>query len=125
MIPERLAAVDRDEELLPATRKVERALLGAVLTTGLIPKAPPRPEDFSTEAHRVTWEAIRAVAARGDEPSLTLVDYELSRAGNLERAGGQAFLASHLDSTDCSDLGVYARIVKEAARMRQLKRLSG
>jgi replicative DNA helicase len=103
---------------------VERALLGAVLTLGAIPKSPPRPEDFSSEAHRVTWAAILSIASRGDEPSLTLLDYELSRAGRLERAGGPVYLASHLDSTDCSDLDVYARIVKEAARMRQLKKLS-
>jgi replicative DNA helicase len=127
LLPERFAvALARDnEELLPATRKVESALLGAAMTVGQMPKEPPRPEDFSSEAHRFTWAAIQAIAAdpKYDYPCLTLVSYELAKAGNLERAGGPAFLAAHLDSTDCSDLDVYARIVKEAARMRRLGRL--
>jgi replicative DNA helicase len=125
VIPERFAAAlaRDDEELLPATRRVERALLGAAMTVGQKPKDQPRPEDFSSEAHRFTWGAIQAIWARGEEPSLTMVDYELAKAGNLERAGGAAFLAAHLDNTDCSDLDVYARIVKEAARMRRRARL--
>jgi len=125
VIPERYAlAPDRGgEDLLRATRKVESALLGAAMTVGLLPKDPPRAEDFSAEAHRMTWEAILAVAARGEEPSLTLVDFELSRRGTLERAGGPALLASHLDSTDCSDLAVYGRIVKNAALARKMNGL--
>jgi replicative DNA helicase len=133
VIPERFAAaLDRNEEIHPATRKVESALIGAALTVGQMPKEPPRPEDFSSEAHRVTWAAVLAIAARGETPDLSLLQYELAKTGELGRAGGQlglaggpAVLAAHLDSTDCSDLDVYARIVKEAARMRQLTRLKG
>jgi len=125
LIPERYAAAlyRGDEDLLPATRKVESALLGAAMTVGQMPKEPPRPEDFSSEAHRFTWAAIQALWARGEEPSLTLVDYELSKAGNLDRAGGPGFLAAHLDSTDCSDIDLYGRLVREAADMRRLRRL--
>jgi replicative DNA helicase len=105
------------------TYRLERALLGAVLTVGLLPKQPPRPEDFASEAHRVTWAAVLSVAARGDAPEILPVTWELDKAGQLERAGGQGYLAAHLDSTDCSDLAQYGRLVKEAAQLRKMNRL--
>lgn len=105
------------------TNRLERALLGAVLTVGLLPKQPPRPEDFSREEHRLTWAAVLAVAARGDAPEVLPVTWELDKAGQLERAGGAGYLASHLDSTDCSDLAAYGRLVKEAALLRKMNRL--
>lgn len=105
------------------TLKIERALLGAVLTVGLLPKSPPKPEDFLTEAHRTAWEAILAVAARGDAPEILPVAWELDKTGRLERAGGATYLGGHLDSTDCSDLAVYGRMVKEAALLRRMKRV--
>lgn len=125
MLPERYerAVAAGNGDLQKATDRVERALLGAVLLAGHVPKVPPRPEDFAAEAHRVTWGAVLAVVARGEEPELTRVAYELAAGGALERAGGDAYLAGHLDNTDCSDIQTYARLVREAARMRRLGRL--
>lgn len=115
---------DTNESTLAVSDRIERALLGAVLTVGLIPKEPPRPEDFAAEAHRLTWQAVLSIASRGEAPDLLPVTWELQKTGLLERAGGAAYLAVHLDSTDCSDLARYGRMVKEAAQMRKLKRMS-
>lgn len=112
-----------EEDLFAVTERVERALLGGVLTVGLLPKSPPRPEDFVREAHRVAWTAILALAARGEEPEILPVVWELDKTGQLERAGGSAYLASHLDSTDCSNLAQYGQMVKEAARSRKVKQM--
>jgi replicative DNA helicase len=112
-----------EERLYTTTMKLERALLGAVLTVGLLPKQPPRPEDFALEAHRVTWLAVLAVAARGDAPEILPVTYELDKTRQLERAGGAVYVAGHLDSTDCSDLAQYGRLVKEASLIRKMNRL--
>jgi replicative DNA helicase len=111
------------ERLSATTQKIERALLGAVMTVGLIPKEPLRADDFVGDAHRTTWTAILAIAARGDGPEIIPVTWELDKTGQLERAGGAAYLASHLDSTDCYDLAVYARMVREAALLRKMNRL--
>lgn len=113
-----------DRDPFAVTDRVERALLGAVLTVGVLPKTPPRPEDFVRQAHRVAWTAILALAERGEEPEIIPVLWDLDKTGQLERAGGIAYVTSHLDSTDCSNLSQYARMVKEAAQMRKLKRMS-
>lgn len=118
--PSDLATTDNLHE---TTVRIERALLGAVLTVGLLPKVMPRPEEFVLEAHRVTWAAVLAVASRGDGPEILPVTWELDKTGLLERAGGAGYLAAHLDSTDCYDLAVYARMVREAANLRKMNRL--
>ena len=115
---------DKGDEVLAASDRLERALLGAVLTVGLLPKVPPAPEDFASEAHRLTWRAVLQVAARGEAPEILPVQWELAKTGLIERAGGYAYIASHLDSTDCSDLAQYGRMVREAAQIRKFKKLS-
>lgn len=123
-VPDKVVAAILEQNCtIDTTSRIERALLGAVLTVGLLPKQPPRPEDFAREAHRVTWAAVLAVAARGDAPEILPVTWELDKSGQLERAGGAAYLAAHLDSTDCSDLAQYARLVKQAAHLRKMNRL--
>lgn len=114
---------DDPARLAETTARIESALLGAVLTVGLLPKQPPRPEDFSRFEYQTTWAAVLAVASRGDAPEILPVTWELDKAGQLERAGGAAYLAAHLDSTDCSDLAAYARMVKEASLLRKMNRL--
>lgn len=121
--PAIVRAVLEQDRAMETTHRLERALLGAVLTVGLLPKQPPRPEDFAREEHRITWAAVLAVAARGDAPEVLPVTWELDKTGLLERAGGAGYLASHLDSTDCSDLAAYGRLVKEAALLRKMNRL--
>ena len=106
------------------TIDLERALLGAVMVVGLLPKTPPTPEEFSVDSHRATWIAILGVAARDEPPTLLPVSWELAKTGQFERAGGPAYLASHLDLPDCSALAAYVRMVKEAAQLRRLERLS-
>jgi replicative DNA helicase len=117
-------ALARDtDDMQRATERVERALLGAVMTARVVPPNTPAVDDFLTEAHRVIWRAIMARVAQGQEPDLTSVMYELAKTdGATGRASGDAYVASCLDSTDCSSLTDYARMVKEAAQLRKLKR---
>jgi replicative DNA helicase len=105
------------------TIDLERALLGAVMVVGLLPKTPPTPEEFSVDSHRATWIAILGVSARNEPPTLLPVSWELAKTGQFEKAGGPVYLASHLDLPDCSALAAYARMVKEAARMRKVKQM--
>ena len=98
---------------------IERALLGSVMTVGLIPKLPPRPEDFVSYPNGLIWRAVLSVAARGDSPNMILVAHELDSTEMMERAGGAAYVSMMLDSCDCSEIATYARLVREEALIRK------
>lgn len=110
-------------ELHRTTVKLERAFLGAVMTARVLPTTDVKPADFVKDEHAVLWQSILAVNAQREEPDLTRMCNELAKAGTIDKAGGMVYVAGHLDSTDCSDLAVYARLIKEAARSRRLQRL--
>lgn len=103
--------------------RLEKALLGAVMTVQLLPRAPLTPEMFQSDAHQIAWAAILAVSKRGDGPDLVLVLHELSRTGLLGRAGGPAYVSACLDSTSCDQLGAYARLVQAAHTRRIVNRI--
>jgi replicative DNA helicase len=119
----RTASFEGDDAFDKATHKVERALLGACMTAGVVPKTPLTANQFLRDAHGEVWKAIRSIETLGEDPELTRVIFELTRAQRLKLAGGVSYVASLLDSTDCSDISVYARLVGEAYRMRTVRRL--
>ena len=117
-------ARDGTGDLSRATERVERALLGAVMIVGLVPPNLPAVDDFMSESHRIIWQAILAVTARAQSPDLVLVGYELAKTDTEQRAGGSAYVSMLVDRVPCVDsIPVYARLVKEAARMRKFKRM--
>ncbi len=112
------------EEVLPARPEVERSLLGSILIDGgLLTRVMEVlvPEDFSTEAHRLVYEACLDLADRSEARDLITVQSELERNGKLERAGGAAYLASLVDLVpDIENVVSYANLIREAALRRQL-----
>lgn len=51
------------------------------------------PEDFGTLRLAAVWRAVQTVRARHDDPSLPVVAMALLEAGELDRIGGEPFLA--------------------------------
>lgn len=118
-----------DSRVPPHAPQAERSLLGAMLlnpdaiadavqTVGV--------DDFYVPAHQHVFDAVTSLYAQGEPADPITVAEELSRAGLLDRVGGQALLVdleSGVPST--SNAGHYARIVRERSTMRRLIAAAG
>ena len=112
------------EKVLPHNLEAERAVLGAII---LDPNALAqvleilRPEDFHSEGHRLIYQAILELEAKGTPiDPLNLADH-LKAKGELDQAGGPALIASLADGIT-SSVGVehWAKKVREKAILRRL-----
>ena len=112
------------ERPLPHNHEAERTVLGAILieneafhnASELITEA-----DFYRDAHRKIFSRMAALAERGDAIDLVTLKEEMSRAGELERAGGVAYLSSLVEGVPhATNVPYYARIVKDKAVLRNL-----
>ena len=79
------------------------------------------PEDFFDDALRWCYEAAQALADRGEDITLPSLGYELDRAGRLDDAGGEVFLADLLGQHfSAAGAATHARIVARDALYRNL-----
>ena len=110
--------------LPPHSEDAEKSLLGAVLLEGdaLIAVLPlVRGEDFYSTAHQRIFDCCSFLFNEGRRVDAVLICEELRRRGDLEKVGGEAYLAQ-LVATVPSAAGAedYARIVSEKAVTRSL-----
>ncbi len=108
----------------PVSPEAERASLGACLMDREalnIVLEILQPEDFYDMGHRTAFEVVYEMAQR-DKPvdPLTFLE-ELGRQGKSERLGGQAFVASLIDSVPTTaNVEYHAGIVRDKAIHRRL-----
>jgi replicative DNA helicase len=112
------------ERPLPQNADAERSVLGAILLDNHVINAAIeklKPEDFFLDQHRRIFNLmIQMAEAQQAIDQVTLVD-QLHRKGELEAAGGAAYLAQLVDGVPrISNLEHYARIIKEKALLRNL-----
>lgn len=112
------------ERVPPQSVEAEQSVLGAImldreaLYTVL---ETLRADDFYREAHRMIYRAILDLNERGEAIDLLTVTEELRRRGELEAAGGVAYLTSLTgDVPSVANAGYYARLVAEKAALRSL-----
>ena len=112
----------------PQNQEAEVSVLGAILLSeqaldGLLIDVKLKPEDFYRERHRQIFRAmIRLKEKAQPEPvdALTVCD-ELTRSGELEEAGGTAYVHSLPTLVPAAaNARHYGRIVKEHAMLRRL-----
>ena len=109
---------------LPADAESERAVLGGILyghirAFELLDML--RPEDFQNEANQKVFKSVRRLSESGTSSDILAVSDDLTKAGELEAAGGMAYLSTLLDSRDVSvDLPRAARRVRRLAQRRKL-----
>jgi replicative DNA helicase len=109
---------------LPHNLEAERSVLGAILlhndafhAAAEVIDAP----DFFRDAHRRIFNKMVKLAERGDAIDLVTLKEELGRSGDLEEAGGPAYIAALVDGVPRStNVEHYARIIKEKSTLRQL-----
>jgi len=79
------------------------------------------PEDHYRPAHQIIHEVILDLYARGEPADAVTVGFELTKQGELSRAGGAPYLHTLIAAVPtAANAGYYARIVRERAILRRL-----
>jgi len=108
----------------PWSNEAEQAVLGAmVLDQDAALKAAEFLDDtmFYKEAHRILFRAMVSLTERNDVIDPVTLREELSRRGDLDRAGGMEYLATLLDVVPtAAHVEFHTRIVRDKAVLRRL-----
>jgi replicative DNA helicase len=117
-------AVAIAERTLPHNLEAERSVLGAILVHNDAFNTAVQvitPADFYRDAHRRIFDKMVALNERNQAIDFVTLKEELSRSGELDDAGGPAYIASLADGVPrATNIEYYARIVKEKATLRSL-----
>lgn len=113
----------------PHSAEAERSLLGGLLLDrrawDQIADAVSI-EDFYRADHRLIFEAVAVLVERNQPPDAVTISEQLQRQGQLEAAGGPAYLARLVEETpSAANIRAYAKIVREHAMLRQLIEIGG
>src|SRR5580698_4167717 len=112
------------EKPLPHNLEAERSILGAVLLDNHALNAAVekiRSEDFFLPQHRQIFERMLQLGEKQQAIDIVTLMEDLSRLGELESAGGVAYLSQLADGLPrVTNVEHYARIVKEKAVLRSL-----
>ncbi len=113
-----------DDRLPPQDINAEQSVIGSMLLSkdaiadcveGL------RGQDFYRPNHELIYEAILDLYSRGEPADTITVADELTKRGDLQRVGGQAYIHELVQSVPTSaNAGYYAEIVAERAVLRRL-----
>ena len=116
------------DRLPPQDLEAEKSVLGSLLLdpdlcddVALI----VRPEDFYADANQKLYAHVLAMHDEGSRVDTVLLVDRLKREGDLEAAGGSAYLAEVLQSVAVPAHAVYyARILRDKATLRSLIHVS-
>ncbi len=80
-----------------------------------------RERDFYRPAHELIYDAVLDLYSRGEPADAVTVSAELTKRGDIARAGGAPYLHTLISSVPtAANAGYYAKIVREHAIMRRL-----
>jgi len=117
---------DFRKSLPPYNEEAEMATIGALLlnfSPNLLDEVQQhvRPDDFFKGSHQVIFKSIISLFEKGEGVDILTLTGELKLNGELERAGGNAYIASLTSRVPASsNVSYYARQVKEASTRRAL-----
>ncbi|MDO4550542.1 MAG: replicative DNA helicase [Planctomycetia bacterium] len=112
------------ERTLPHDLEMERGILGSILLDpnvcdDIIPLL--RKEDFYLEAHQILYHHLVELCGAGKQVDARILLNQLQKKGDLERIGGQAYLAEIVQSVAVTaHAKTYAEIVRDKAMLRGL-----
>ena len=79
-----------------------------------------RDRDFYRPAHELIYDAVIDLYGRGEPVDAVTVSSELTKRGDIARAGGAPYLHTFISSVPtAANAGYYAKIVREHAIMRR------
>jgi replicative DNA helicase len=118
----------RSLSISPHSVEAEQAVLGCLLADDASwARLMGRLEahDFFRPDHRVIFGAIAKLASGGKEHDVVMVSAMLQAAGELDEAGGMAYIGQlSRDTASTANLETYADVVRERSMRRQLGRLA-
>ena len=120
------APPDSGDRLPPQNIEAETSVLGAVLLAeqaldGIEIDVRLTPDDFYRERHGLIFRAMVRLKDKAEPVDALTVCDELKRSGDLEQAGGEAYVHSLPSLVPAAgNARHYAKIVKEHALMRRL-----
>src|SRR5258705_8956733 len=108
----------------PWSNEAEQAVLGAMmLDQDAALKAAEILDDtmFYKESHRLLYRSMLSLTERADVIDPVTLRDELSRRGDLDRAGGMEYIAALIDVVPtAANIDYHARIVCDKAVLRRL-----
>jgi len=114
----------RNEREMPQALDAETSLLGALLIDGeAIHKVLDliKAEDFYKKSHQKIYRSLLILLDKGDPFDVVTVGNQLNVLGDLEMAGGTAYLAELAASVATSaSVYHYAKIIREKAMLRSV-----
>jgi len=114
------------DRVVPHNLEAERALLGSILLDNSalnLALEGVGKDDFFSEAHRITFDKMIAISEKNRTIDLVTLSEELAKEGQIEKAGGAAYLAALTDGVPVGTsvaVSEYSRIVKEKSILRRL-----
>jgi len=121
-----MPTVTANDRVAPHNLEAERALLGSILLDNSalnLALEGVGKDDFFSEAHRITFDKMIAISERNRTIDLVTLSEELSKEGQIEKAGGAAYLAALTDGVPIGTsvaVSEYSRIVREKSILRRL-----
>lgn len=118
------------DKIPPHNDDAEKAVLGALLLSSDTEALSTvlqyiREDDFYKSAHRKVFHGIINLFERGESLDLITLTTELRSEGDLEGAGGAAYVSSLTSAVpSTANVEYYARIVQESSIRRKLIRIS-
>ena len=116
------------DKVLPNNQDAEQAVLGALLLnwgamSDVISKL--KPERFYATRNQIIFEALTKLFAKNIQGDTISLLNELTVEGNLEKAGGAAYIASLTDTVpSAANIDYYADLVIDRALRRDLIKIS-
>ena len=114
------------DRVVPHNLEAERALLGSILLDNSalnLALEGVGKDDFFSEAHRITFDKMIAISEKNRTIDLVTLSEELAKEGQIEKAGGAAYLAALTDGVPVGTsvaVSEYSRIIKEKSILRRL-----
>ena len=118
-------APEESERTLPNNLEAERSVLGAIILHNDAYEKIAKTlsgADFFRQAHRMVFDAIERLLEHPDgSVDLVTLKEELGKTGDLDEAGGPAYISALIDGVPRStNIEHYASIVREKAILRRL-----
>lgn len=123
-----MTAASLKDKIPPHNLEAEQATLGAVLldwdAVGTV-IAHLRSESFYSLQNQTIFKAILSLYNQGQRGDVLTLTDELRKTGQLEAAGGVAYIASLADQVPTSsNVEYYAQVVKDSSNRRELIKIS-
>ncbi len=118
------------ERVPPHNEGAEQSVLGAMMLSGeaiaAVLDAGLKSEDLYRNAHRVIFDGLTMLYARGEPVDAVTAVEELRRRGTLDSAGGGLYIQHLVESVATpASANHYARIVADHALLRRLIHAAG